>query len=288
MESAFKVNNKTLLDFMINEVNRSTYIIDLINIIIKLCEILEIYQNACCFVHHDFHLDNIIISYSYDIENKISFNIKIIDISSESSIIIKYKNKFILLKNYGIWYSRTVESINPFLSGMWNKFDLFYFISFILFNKKMFLVNKKLPINNPNFLKFINIILAIFNLNNNYNKILNSINKNTTRRKYLSLVASKEKEKLFNDKTNAYLFFIPSFLKNFLEQFVKSNILSQQEKTNNFIPSISKFREKYLEEYNKNKLKIKIPSNKYNKKLFNKTIISNNMENNIPIQKFKY
>ena len=145
MKSAFKGENKTLLDFIITEVTRPTYVIDLINIIIKLCEILEIYQNACCFVHHDLHTDNIIIEYSYEINGKLTFKLKIIDISHNSSVIIKYNDKYKLIKCYDIYYSRTVESVNPFLSGMWNKFDLFYFILITLFNEEIYLVKKKLP-----------------------------------------------------------------------------------------------------------------------------------------------
>ena len=52
----------------------------------------------------------------------------------------------------------------------------------------------------------------------------------------------------------------------------------ESEKNNKFISSISKFREEYLEEYNKNNFRSKITNSK-NKK---------NMENNIPIPKFRY
>jgi hypothetical protein len=274
MKSAFEGENKTLLDFIITEVDSPTYIIDLINIIIKLCEILEIYQNACCFVHRDLNADNIIISYNRDLNGKIIPKLKIIDISHNSSVIIKYNDEYKLLKCYDIYYSRTVESVNPFLSGMWNKFDLFYFILFTLFNEEIYLVKKKLPKTHEKFKIFINILLIIFNLKDNYNEILHSINKNNTKLKFLSIFATKkEREKIFKDIDNIYLFFIPSFLKDFLEKLVIT-MKFEPEKNNNFISSILKFRE----EYNKNNFRSKITNSKYKK----------NMENNIPIPKFRY
>jgi len=292
MESAFEINNNTLLDFIIAESHRNTFVIDLINIIIKLCEILDFYQQKCCFVHHDLHSDNIMISYRYDEGNsKLKFELRIIDISSRSSIVIKYNNAYKLLKHYDIWYSATPESVNPFLSGMWNKYDLFYLVLYILFYKERTTTNKKLPTNIQNFKNFINVLLFIFDIKDNYNEILNSIEKDTLKIKYYSMIATKEeREKLFNDKTNIYLFFIPLFLKKFLEELVV-NISFNPQNSNEFISLIPGFRIKYLQKYNKinnnGKNNSDIPNfNKtkglYNiKKNKNKYNISNNYTSNI-------
>ena len=277
MKSAFEGENKTLLDFIITEVDRPTYVIDLINIIIKLCEILEIYQNACCFIHHDLHIDNIMISYSYDENKNIKFDLKIIDISQNSSIIIKYNGTFKLLKHYDIWYSSTAESVNPFLSGMWNKYDLFYLLLHTLFQEKRSAVNKKVPEKNKNFINFINALLKIFSIRSNYEEILSNIQQNTLRLKFYSMIVIKnDREKIFEDNNNIYLFFIPSFLKQFLEELLKSKPFNLKN-PDIFVSSISEFRKEYL-----NKLNSNIEGNKKNKE-----INTFNIKNTINIPKIE-
>jgi hypothetical protein len=228
MKQAFIGKNDTLLDFIINEIDRPTYIIDLINIIIELCKILEIYQNRCCFVHHDLHPDNIIINYQYSEDGMLDFNLKIIDISSVSSIIFKYKGEYLIFKQLDIWYAKTHESINPFLSFMWNKYDLFFLIIWILFSEERKSVNKKIPIEHENFKKFIKLLLKNFNIVDNYKNILNTTEIrdhkyhsgiNPIRIKFYSIISAKsERDKLFKLKNkDIYKMFIPSFLKEYLE-----------------------------------------------------------------------
>lgn len=232
MEPAFAGDNKTLLDFIINEVERETYITDLINILIELCNILEIYQNECCFVHHDLHPGNIIINYKY-IDGILEFELKIIDFSSVSSIIFKYKDKYLILKHLDIFYIKTSESINPFLSGMWNKYDLFYFILNILFFNERTAVEEKLPIDNENFNNFIKLLLNISNIKDDYKIIFNNIEilphkyyfrMNPFRIKFYSMIATKsEREKIFKTRnSNTYKMFIPSFLKKYLKKYLES------------------------------------------------------------------
>jgi hypothetical protein len=86
--------------------------------------------------------------------------LQIIDISSVSSIIFKYKDEYLIFKQLDIWYAKTHESINPFLSFMWNKYDLFFIIIWILFSEEKKSVNKKIPIEHENFKKFSAIVLA--------------------------------------------------------------------------------------------------------------------------------
>jgi hypothetical protein len=230
MKPAFEGINYTLLDFIINEVDKSTYILDLINIIIELCKILEIYQNKCCFVHHDLHPDNIIINYQYTQDGKLIFSLKLIDISSASSIIIKYNSTYLIFKQLDIWYRKMPESINPFLSNIWNKYDLFYFVLSILFFDKKSAIKKILPNDNPNFKKFIRLLLNIFNIVDNYQDILETIEIRKHKyhgeekpfiKIYYTIIATKsEREKLFKIKNkDIYKLFIPSFLNDYLEKY---------------------------------------------------------------------
>ena len=154
------------------------------------------------------------------------------------------------LITYSSWLKDKLSSVVPF-------------ILITLFNEEIYLVKKKLPKTHENFKIFINILLIIFNLKDNYNEILHSINKNNTKLKFLSIFATKkEREKIFKDIGNIYLFFIPSFLKDFLEKLVIT-MKFESEKNNNFISSISKFRE----EYNKNNFRSKITNSKYKKNI---------------------
>jgi len=236
MKPAFKDKNNTLLDFIIDKVDKPTYIIDLINIIIELCKILEIYQNKCCFIHRDLHADNIIINYQYSEDGILNFKLKFIDISSVSSAIIKYEGNYLVFKQLDIWYTKTPESINPFLSGMWNKYDLLYFVLNILFFDERTSIKKNLPIKNENFIKFIRLLLDIFNIADNYKSIVNTANIREHeyhgkikpfRIKFYSVISKKsEREKLFKTKNkDTYKIFIPSFLKGYLESIKNTEMI---------------------------------------------------------------
>ncbi len=131
-------NSSTLFDILFNSKYYTfpNYMIFIKNILIKLCDILIYYQNKCYFIHHDFHIKNIIVNFNLidnelvDIEN---IKVKLIDFAF-SSIIINNNSlqlsqfEYINLRSF---YNPTYS--NPYLNNEWKKIDFKYFFILLLF-----------------------------------------------------------------------------------------------------------------------------------------------------------
>ncbi len=125
-----------------------------IEVLKKLCIILQFYQERCFFVHRDLHTSNIMINFNlidnqhFDLTN---FEVKIIDFTYSSIIINNREGKSSEFMNTNYFYFFDVDVSNPYLNKDWDKFDLKYlFISLLLqkiYKGDMILLNENILIN---------------------------------------------------------------------------------------------------------------------------------------------
>ncbi len=121
--------NFELYHYIKTNIYRRTYVNDFLNILYELCDILITMQNDCAFVHYDIHLGNLLINYNYD-KNKFSFNLKLIDFGVASIIINNGSYK--LIKYINMKQHKYPLMFNPYVSTLWYKYDLLYFIASLL------------------------------------------------------------------------------------------------------------------------------------------------------------
>lgn len=132
-------HSMTLKNILLNsEISRcENFVVFIFKVIIKLCDILNYYQDRCFFIHRDLHEDNIFVHFNINqngsnrinIEN---FSIKLIDFSL-SSICIHNQSEYLSqlcvtnLKPY--WNSKP---LNPCFNKNWKQMDLTKFFIFML------------------------------------------------------------------------------------------------------------------------------------------------------------
>jgi len=176
MDYAFKESDSSyivsdLQKFIETEMDRQSFVVDFFNVFKKICEILNFYQEKCCFVHNDLHFGNIFIKYKYE-DSIFIFDIKLIDFGF-SSIIVYHDGKYKLFKDINLSGHKKIDFLNPFISNIWDKIDILFFISYFIFsnisikkieNEYMFFGNSK------NILTIIKILCNIFDIDLNYIK----------------------------------------------------------------------------------------------------------------------
>ncbi len=152
-----------------------------IEVLKKVCVILNFYQRECFFIHRDLHTSNIMINFNiidnnFDINN---FEVKLIDFIY-SSIVIPNKGgeqSELMGTNFNLF--NDIFLSNPYLNKNWNTHDLRYFIQSLLFTrlydgdmnklKNNILINESFNNNKIRPLKNLrNKILKIFHIQKNY------------------------------------------------------------------------------------------------------------------------
>ncbi len=154
----------------------------IIKVIIRLCEILNFYQEKCMFVHRDLNLKNIMINFIFENDeiNIHDFEVKIIDFGF-SSIIINNMNNEPSQFTYLSYRSLKNPNIsNPYFNKNWKEIDLRYF--FIIFFSNFIKQNN---FKNTNHIDKINLLNKIFinifyeykneNYINSYKRIKNEL-----------------------------------------------------------------------------------------------------------------
>ena len=168
-ENNIKLNNNerifqdSVKKFIENESLYDTFTINMFIILKELCVILDIYQKKCYFVHGDLHANNIILDCKINKKNLIyDIKIKLIDFAY-SSIILNINGDLKMLKDIGFGTFKLFEKHNPYISNIWNKSDILYFILCIIYDLKnsgYFEFNNK---NSHN--KYLNnFLLSLFNI----------------------------------------------------------------------------------------------------------------------------
>ncbi len=212
----------TLYDFMEKESvkydNVDIYILNVLKIWQKVCEILSFYQEKCYFVHGDLHAGNMMICCDFD-ENKIikNLHVKLIDFGF-SSIILNINRQYKILKDVGLMQNKSYNQINPNISSLWNKIDILYLTTATYYHFKK---------SNKNNIRLMNYILNIFEIpekiyeiifpNNNKNN-LDQFNTFISFFKIKSKFDEIYKTKTIEEKNKLYSKYIPSeLLKKLLE-----------------------------------------------------------------------
>ena len=188
--------------------NNENFIKNILLILIEICKLLEIYQNGCYFVHGDLHASNIMVKCNFNEMHLVqNIHIKLIDFQF-SSIILKINGDKKIFKDFGFGTYKLVEQCNPYISSIWNKLDILYFISTIFYNLNNLKDNKNIK---ELFLK----LSDIFNISID---IYKTFEEYSLENKFLSFISSYKKSNMFKNKNEEYTKFIPSILKTYLHE----------------------------------------------------------------------
>jgi hypothetical protein len=209
-----KDDNFELLTYIKKEHNRIHFFKDFFKILKKICEILILFQEKCCFVHYDFHLSNILLEYEYD-ENDIllKYNIKIIDFSKSSIIVYKHNRQY-LLKYINIRDEKNPYFFIPLYSHSWYIIDMLMLINrFVLHYKDygIYITNITQKI-----IEIFNFNVNCLEIANNEIKLLNKTNKyrNMNMSKFsVLLINNIELRKKIYGKNANYILYDPRNLR---------------------------------------------------------------------------
>ncbi len=133
-QSNKKIYVKDIYGFLFHKLNHTkpNFVNNFFLVLKEICEALKLFQESSSFVHFDFHLHNTLIRYYYNNEDKLHFEIKIIDVNF-SSIVIKKDSDYYLLKYTNLRKYRNPDITNPKKSNRWNMIDLQNFINSLFF-----------------------------------------------------------------------------------------------------------------------------------------------------------
>ncbi len=129
--------NEIIFDKKLKLYTKYNFVKFILKIIIKMCDILNYYQEKCFFVHRDFHPYNIIVNFNLKPNNNIdidNFQVKLIDFSLSSIIINNENHQLSQLQYTNLRPFWDCKYSNPYLNKEWQKIDLKYFFLFLFFN----------------------------------------------------------------------------------------------------------------------------------------------------------